>query len=228
MADTKISALSALAAALDLDELLAIVDDPSGTPANLKMALRALAWGRPQVPYFTDSGVYLGPPVGSFAGSGTAVTLTVNVLYLVPIIVPYRRAFTKIAFVCQTGAASAYARFGIWNANQNTAKPTTLVAEATGGTYPTDVSTNGVKEHDFAQTLDPGLYYGGVVVDTAAVAMRGGTTGHVNVLGFAPSGANLNTITHLNRAFTYGALGDESASTWTIGTGTGYPIVVIK
>jgi hypothetical protein len=209
MADSKISDLTALAN-VDGNELLYVVDDPSGTPADRKMTVEQLGMTR-QIPYFTNSEIYLSVPMSAV---GT-VTISANRLYLHPVWVPYRKAFTTLACVVSTLTAGN-ARMGVFNSNQQTGQPTTLVAE---GAAAIDTSTTGTKTATISQTLNPGMYYLAYIGDATPTLRANNATGF-GAMGVVMTGTSLITNSGMFRTVTYDTLttiGDQTAQTgWTM------------
>jgi hypothetical protein len=224
MADSKVSDLTALAN-VDGDELFYVVDDPSGTPADRKMTVEQLGPFR-QIPYFTNSEVYLVPPISTV----NTLALTANRLYLIPFWVPYRRAFTTLACMV-TAFAAGNARMGVYNANQQSGQPTTLVAE---GASAIDTGTsNGIRTATISQTLNPGMYYFALISDATAT-VRAANAGAYSATGAVIVSTTLNTGLGMYRAVTYDTLtniGDQSAQTgWTMSAAAGgaTPIIGIR
>lgn len=96
----------------------------------------------------------------------TTLALTLNRLYLLPFIVPVRRAFDRIGINVSTasaGGSGGVLRFGLFA--HSAGLPTTLIVDA--GTVSTETTT-GAKEATIAQTLDAGLYWIGIVAQGAA------------------------------------------------------------
>src|SRR5688572_20057414 len=109
MADTELQDLATAITTLDGDELVYVVDDPSGTPASRKMtatnlakSTRSLIHGYEQLPFWADATTFL--TLNNAAAAAGA--LTTNRLYMIPVRVPYRRAMTKLAAVITTLSAS--------------------------------------------------------------------------------------------------------------------------
>ena len=183
-------------------------------------SLGSVVAGVPQMPYFTSSTIYLTTPTGS----PTNLAISANRLHMMPIWVPYRRAFTTLATVVQSGGAGGtVARLGLYNANQTSGKPTTLIEE---GAAAVAVDGTGVKTATISQTLDPGMYWLALVSDGAPTIPCAAAT---NPIGREFTGTTANVATNLYRAFTYGALGDESASSWSVsGGGSTSPVIGIR
>ncbi len=147
-----VNALTANTDPLD-DDIGYMVDDPAGTPAARKMALRHNRWFGASIPYFTGAGIHLSHPCGSVA---SAVAVVANRLYVHPVIVPYRRAFTSIA--CYGTTATGNVRMGIYNPVFSAANGWaigTLVAE----TASTAVAGSAITTAAITATLDPGAYF---------------------------------------------------------------------
>lgn len=175
-------------------------------------ALGSVAAGAPQIPYFTNSSVYLTTP-GTNSTTGAIGSGRLNMM---PIFVPYRRAFTTLACVVTSGGAGGTTgRMGLWNANQTTGKPTTLIEE---GAATFAVDSTGVKTATISQTLDPGMYWLGLNSD-GTPTMVVSTSNLSAPLGREFAVGVCNVVTGLYRTLSYGAFGDESASSWSISGG---------
>lgn len=185
-------------------------------------ALGSIAMGTPQIPYFTNANVYLTTP----STTPTNSSVSANVLCMMPIFVPYRRAFTTLAAVVQSaGAGSTVARLGLYNANQTTGKPTTLIEE---GASTIAVDSTGVKTATISQTLDPGLYYLAFNSNGAPAIVSANSNGYATI-GREFTGTSGNSAISLYRSLAYAAFGDETASTWTISGGGGTsPLIGIR
>lgn len=179
--------------------------------------------GANQIPYFTSSTTYLATAISGSPGAGA---ITADRLHMLPIVVPKRRAFTTLAVTISTaGAAGKLGRLGVYNANQDTAKPTTLIQE---GGAAVAVDSTGTKTATISQTLLPGLYYLAFVSD-GAPQTNNAPSNSAFLLGKDMSGTTVTSIVSLFRAFTYGALGDETASSWSVSAGgTTSPVLGIR
>ena len=226
MADEKLTAIANTVTTLDGDELSYVVDTPSGTPARGKItalneakAHRTLIHGCEQLPFWTDATTFLS---ASASGIGSAAgAQTTNRLYMLPVRVPYRRAFTKIAAIITTLSASTGLRVGVYNANQQTGQPTTLVEDAGIIDTSTGTGATGRIEKTLTSTIDPGLYYLAGISDGAPSALRTGAP-IPNLVGSQFGAAAVTHNCYLFRAGTYGALpADESAQTYGPGAANG-------
>lgn len=193
--------------------------------ANVSTAADALsiqAHGVHQLPYTTDSTIYLTP---SISGSANA-TLTANRLYHLPFRVSARTTFTTIAVAVTTAVTSTNIRLGVRNMNQLTAAPTTLVSDC--GTV-SSASTGTKTITGLSITLDPGWYYFELVSDGSPAIRGASATGALNLLGTIISGTSSTAITYLYRAFTYAALpSDETGQSQTADGNVVMPIVGVR
>lgn len=186
-----------------------------------------------QRPYYGDANSGIGP-----AGMMTAnltLTLTASRLFMVPFIVPERRTFSSLMTYLQTRDASVGVtlRSGIYNANQSTRQPTTLIEDL--GTYVLDTTTGSVgrKSQAVTATLNPGLYFAAFISDSSA-AVISGVTSNWGALGSGlTAGATQTQIGALVlNGVTPGAFsgihsGDESAQTYGV-AGSNYPSFVLR
>lgn len=181
--------------------------------------------GAAQVPFFRDSKIYVTPVCVNSGSSIGTLTLTSNVLYQVPIVVPWARTFTKIALQIQTAAAGKSVRLGIYNVASD-GGPGTLVVD--GGTV--SVAGTGIVTVTINQALNPGPYLIAFVSD-GSPTIRAYASG----FGISNAGVDLNTapcatVSYVSRTFTYGVLpSDESGQTYTLNTaGATIPIAGIQ
>jgi hypothetical protein len=228
MADTKITGFSELTA-FDGDEMIPIVDDPGGTPANRKTrATHFLPSGG--MPFFANTDTYL-TPFGMSAPSNLA--LAANRLYMVPIFISRRRAVTTLAINLGTLQGTSAIRLGLYNANPTTGQPLTLIQEATSGAQ-IDSSTGtgalGTKTAAVSQTLNPGWYYLSAHTDgTPSVHGSNSAASAGCALGTNMAGGSVVTQYGLFRAKAYGAMGDETGNTFTgNSSGTVMPFIGIR
>ena len=224
MADEKLTAIANEVTILGGDELFYVVDDPSGTPArgkitatNVAKNARSLIHGYEQLPFWADATTFL--TLNNAAAAAGA--LTTNRLYMIPVRVPYRRAMTKLAAVITTLSASTGLRVGVYNANQQSGQPTTLVEDAGIIDTSTGTGATGRIEKTLTSTLDPGLYYLAGISDGAPSALRWGAPVS-SQLGVQFGAAALTNNSWLFRASTYGVLAaDESGQTFGPGAANG-------
>lgn len=214
MADTQVKNETELTS-FDGDEVMYIVDDPSGTPADRKVKVAHFL--PPGIfPVFAIAGVY---NVNYGAVSPSNNTLTANRLCQVPIFVPRRRTYTTLVLNLGTLSASTGIRLGIYNCNQTTGQPTTLLQEGTGSPIDSSVGTGvtGTKTVTISQTLNPGWYYLACVSDGApSIHSMNSPTNAGAPLGTALSAGTVVPLYGLFRTFTYGALpADDTAQTYT-------------
>lgn len=211
MADTQVKNETELTS-VDGDEVLYIVDDPAGTPADRKIKHDTIVsgYGAAPIPYEGTggtNGMYLGPPAG-VAITGAAVTA--NRLYMMPFFVPHRRTFTDV-LLSVASAVAGNCRLGIYRRRANSGMPGTLIADF--GTVSVNV-TNTDQRITISQALAPGWYLAASVSDVAMNVRR--LSGSNSIGGaWVPSGSTVTNVTGLSRAFTYGALpADETASAY--------------
>lgn len=128
---------------------------------------------------------------GTFAPAFAATTLTVNVLYARPFIVPVRRSFDRLGCNVSTAAtAGGLLRMGLYAPGQGV--PGALLVDA--GTV--DSTTTGAKELTISQTLNPGLYYVAIVAQTVGCVIGGLSQSTGNPWGNSltpPTGVNIST-----------------------------------
>ena len=119
--------------------------------------------GSPQLPYWTDATMYLGPPSVGGAASSTNTRQAGHVVY-VPCIVPYNRTFTSIAIRVPVGGnvVGSSVRLGIYLADLTSGGPGVRVLDA--GTIST--ATVGLKAITINQALARGVYW--VALHTSA------------------------------------------------------------
>jgi hypothetical protein len=227
MADTELQDLATAITTLDGDELVYVVDDPAGTPASRKMtatnlakSTRSLIHGYENLPFWADATTFL-----TCAGiAASAGTLTANRFYMLPVRVPYRRAMTKMAAVVTALSASTGLRVGVYNANQQTGQPTTLIEDAGIIDTSTGTGATGRIEKTLTSTLDPGLYYLAGLSDGAPTVLRTGAP-ITSVLGIQFGAATLTSNGFIFRnSVTYQAFSnyaDESGQTYSIGASNG-------
>lgn len=164
-----------------------------------------------QIPYFTHADFFLTPALAGTTSSNV-LALTLDVLHLVPIIIPAKaRTYTKMRLQCTTGHASNV-RLGAYAAVQDTGKPTGTAIFDSGDI---SMAANGNKDYTISWTPTPGLLYYLAVSSGGTASVCGGQTINVNGTYMATGGTNIGTMGGLRRSRTHGALGDESASTWS-------------
>lgn len=176
----------------------------------------------PIIGYFSQSTSFL---TNEFAAATVNGTPQANRLHLVPIIVPYRRTFTKICFELTTVVAGTHTRLGLYNSDPaNDYKPTTLVPGTDAAEFDTSATT-GKRENTFSGvSLDAGFYWGALLSDGVPQYRFVGTgpmVGHAFDNNYA---RQLKSSTNV----TYGALPtDVSATVFTIDGGFA-PIIGIR
>jgi hypothetical protein len=203
----------------DTGEMWKCLDPAAGAAVWVRMAE---GFGAPQMPYYTNTNNYLTTPSGAVGNSA----ISADRLFMMPVWVPKRRAFTTLAtVVAGAGAGGTVARLGLYNANQDTAKPTTLIEE---GASTIAVDSTGTKTATIAQTLNAGLYYLAMVSNGAPTMPCAGSNS-TTPLGRELAATSASCVVSLSRVFTYGALGDETASTWSnSGGGATSPFIGIR
>jgi hypothetical protein len=125
----------------------------------------------------------------STASALATATVAVNVMYLMPIMVPERLQLTGIAFVVTTaGGAGSVGRCGIYTSDSRARgyMPNRLVVD--GGEVACDGVT-GIKSTVVDVTLKRGLYWGAILAGVATFVGRSvSTTGQWPILGADPTG----------------------------------------
>jgi len=153
---------------------------------------------------YRETASYIGAAVCSNA---TSLALTANRLYKTPVI--FAEATTILqADIYIFAAVAGNVRIGLrkWEAG----KATTLVADFGS----VSSASTGIKSiTGLSVAVEPGLYMMEIVSDVACTVGAGVSAGVLPVLGYYLSGSS---VTHVYRAFTYGALpADETAQTQT-------------
>lgn len=225
MVDSSVAALTALASRTG-DELLYVVDDPAGTPADRKATINQIIGGPFALPFWADANTHL------FTHTSGAATqaLTANRLYQVPIRVYYPRTFTIIAISLNAESGSTGCRVGIYNTKKDEFQPTTLVVD--GGIISTATSSGtGLRTASISQALEPGVYSLALVSDGAPTLVAGSSPPLVNIGATVISSGQRPTF-GIIRNFTYGALpADETAQAYTVlnaGAVTGAPLLGLR
>lgn len=209
MADTKISADTAVTALAKTDTF-PVVQGGANKKATFDDigVLLTLAGGFCP----NKTGHRIQPYGYASANTGSGFLMVANTLYQVPLLITRKLTLTKLGIRISTTATGAM-RMGLFNEDAN-GYPGTLIVEP-GSTVNT--ATNADNELTISQTINPGRYYIGFVANaTPTLATTGSTSSaFVPLLGFTtnPTG---DPVVALSRAFTYGALGDETSQTYSI------------
>jgi hypothetical protein len=158
---------------------------------------------------FPEETYYIAANVPALASGNPAI----NRLQFLPFFVSVKTTIDKIAFVVISGGgAGSVARCGLYNADQTTLKPTTLIVD--GGEQSTGQA--GIKFTAVSQILLPGvLYFGAYFAGTSAPAISIYSNTSTPFFGFFNGGTALFTRYgwYLDQA--YSALpADVSASTF--------------
>lgn len=160
-------------------------------------------------PYFTAADAY--ETMLGTTGSNTAVSA--NRLYMLPIIPYQTRTYTTI--VCRVTTAAAAGKFlqlGIFNADQTTAQPTTVLVDS--GNIAADGAT-GMRSYTFSQSLTGGtLYYLAFQSDGAPSIMSLLASTFGGGLIYAAGGGGGGALTRQPGA--YPAYSDQSAQTFSL------------
>jgi len=128
MADAKITALTELTSVVTTD-LLAVVDDPSGTPITKKATVEnVLAANRIALPIRGGAGLYH-PPTMLATSNGA---LTKDVLYAHPRLIYQTATIVSLSVLVTSGVASSVGRLCVYS--DDGGKPGTLLAEKTVST----------------------------------------------------------------------------------------------
>jgi hypothetical protein len=136
------------------------------------------------LPYYGDVNTGLGP-LGTISSTIT-FTMVANRMFMVPFVVPESKTFANLNWYLNAKEASATGntmRTGIYNANQTTRQPTTLISDL--GTVLVDstgVATSR-KSQAFTGTLGAGLYYAAFLTASSTATMGGVVSGGSPVLG---------------------------------------------
>jgi hypothetical protein len=153
---------------------------------------------------FHATGRFYGTP---FINVLTTFAASANVLYSIPLLVPYNRTYTTIGIEVTTLAASTNARLGIY-------KDKYLESGATEGGYPrelvldagtVDCSTTGAKTITISQALTAGWYWLALVANGAPTFRANSQSTALPFLGFT-SGTDVVIYVGWSVAFTYGTL----------------------
>ena len=168
--------------------------------------------------YFRDSNVYLSH---LFVNGSSILTLTLaaNTLYVVPIVVPFTRAFTKIAMWVTTLVAGKSVRLGLYaDSADGNGGPGVLIQDA--GTV--SVGATGLVSLTIAQTLVPGTYWLACASESSPVVKASASAYTVINAGVSLGAATPIPATFLGRAFTFAALpADETSATYSLNNGLG-------
>lgn len=220
MTDKRITDLTAIAAPLTrVDEFEVQRSGQSGSEkATGDQLANLFGYQGGQFPFIASG--YLTNPMATYSTQALAN----GSLRIVPIIVPYRRAFTKLAFELTTVAASSNVRMGLYRSDPSSDyKPTTLVTGTDGGAFDTSATT-GKRETTFSSvTLDPGVYWGAINSD-GAPTLRSVFSGAF-VCGYDFGN---NQLRMYSASVAYAAMSsDLSAQSWTA-SGLLAPILGIR
>ena len=132
---------------------------------------------------------------GSPVSVGVTGTPAINRYNYIPFVLGQTVVVDKICFVLLGGGAGgAKARCGLYNANQTTLKPTTLIVD--GGELATTVGQEGVKSSVVSLTLTKNVVYCSAYVSGTATSTINtvSANGHIHPhLGFANLGGGLLT-----------------------------------
>lgn len=149
-----------------------------------------LSWAR-----YTKIGEYFFSPLLAYA-CDSALALSADRLYAVPVPIPTQMTFDRIAIVIATGATGSM-RLGIYN--DSGTYPNTLELDA--GTV--DTGTTGIKAITINKTLAAGLYWW-VFLPEAAPSIRAKPYNNLCLLGIDANGWMNHISYYVSQA--YGAL----------------------
>lgn len=178
-------------------------------------------------PDFSDSQMYLVTPhSGAAAGA-----LTANRIYMTPIWVPRTRTYSGYGVVLTTTAGTSIIRVGLYNCNSSL-QPTTKIDEG-AATIDASAATGvtGLKTVAFGanQSLTPGLYFLACVTDGTPQVMRLPAGSAIGPFGMRLSTGAVTTNSGKHRDAGASTLpADETAQTYAIQAGNGYPVVGIR
>ena len=183
--------------------------------------------GAPTVPYWANTDMYLIPPsVGGVAT--TSIARAANQITFVPLIVPYNRTFTSIAFRIPAGGAvvGSSARLGIYLLDPVKGGPGVVALDA--GAIAT--ATVGLKAITINQALARGVYF--LALWTSAAITVTGLFNNFSLAscGYALANASPAFNNFLIRTTAFGTpFTDQSANTQTTNTATtAIPIIGIR
>jgi hypothetical protein len=195
-----------------------------GISWGIKTTNVVFSTGPHQVPYFAEPEMYLTPFSLSSTSVGTAAC-SANQIWFVPIVVPWTRTFSSIAISVSAAVASSNARLALYNIDQATGRPGSVLVDAGEVT----TATTGLRAITINQAITTGIYCGAVWT-SAAITIRIVSAAYCPaVCGIRLGNASPHPVAAFTRNVTYGtAFANESAQTHTLQANGNAPLIGIR
>ena len=134
--------------------------------------------------------------------TGANIALSADTIYVSPLTVTNTTSFDSIQCNISTAAAAGKViRMGVYNANQRTGYPTTLVTSVAG----VAADSTGIKSASISATLTPGLYYIAIQSDgTPTIQFFSGPGWHHGTVGDVTTNISASGMFSYSEAYSGG------------------------
>lgn len=186
-----------------------------------------VAGGVHTVPYLAEPEMYITQLSISSTAGLSVQTCAANQIWFVPLIVPWGRTMTSIAFSIPTGGnvAGSNARLALYDVDLATGRPGNVLIDA--GSIAT--ATIGLKAITINQFISPGAYYAAIWTSHAIQLRTIAVAYCPAIVGFRLGNASPHAVASLTRNATFGgAFANEAAQVHTLPVGGMAPLIGIR